>query len=70
MIAAAAFALWVGNQELDQTLSAPFAWRELSSWGAYEPCYRAAERLNLERKAYDQRWYVCEPDPRNPASGG
>ena len=70
MIAAAAFALWVGNQELDQTLSAPFAWRELSSWGAYEPCYRAAERLNQERKPDDPRWYVCEPDARNPASGG
>jgi len=61
MILAAAFALWVGNQELDQTLSAPFAWQEISSWGTYEPCYRAAERLNLERKPDDQRWYVCEP---------
>jgi len=61
MILAAGFTLWVGNQELDETLSAPFAWQELSSWGAYEPCYRVAERFNLERKADDLRWYVCEP---------
>jgi len=68
--ATAAFALWVGNQALDETLSAPFAWKSIASFGAYEPCYREAERLNHARKPDDQRWYVCEPDARNPASSG
>ena len=66
----AAFILWVGNQAIDETLVATPAWKAIASFGAYEPCYAAAQHLNHIRKSDDLRWYLCEPDPRNPASGG